>query len=511
MLQETIDRVLHETDEFIIAAMNKYTLPGLAVGIVRDGRLVYAKGFGLADAKAGRAVTADTVFRIASISKTFTAIGLMQLWEQGKFQLDDPVNDYLVAYKVQHRDPQAPPVTFRHLLTHTSGIGEFRTISDLFRFRRSFIGVREGESLPTLREYYGGRLTPELYPEEKWAYANHGFATVGQLVEDISGEPFAQYMREHVFSPLGMERTDFLRSDRVCDELAVGYQGYQLKRGRLKPVDYLENILRPASEIFSSVNEMARYVAALMNGGRNEYGAVLKPETLQMMMEPHYRVDERLTAMGLAFWLEDFDGHRIAWHGGEWPGFTSAMYVAPDDGLGIVVFTNVTSIALFGIAASLMRRLLDVPDPVSQLPRPDILETPHLWADLCGFYGPKPGFLTNARIWMMFGGEAEVFVKGNHLALRSLAGLVRKGIPLYPSDPSDPLAFQVVYENLPISVVFKRNEAGQIDRLLAGAMGPATLYKRPTVESLRFRVTAVLAVLASLVAVALGWRRLRKC
>jgi len=508
MTQETIDRVLTQADEISIAAMNEHALPGLAVGIIQGGRLIYAKGFGLADANEGKAVTPDTVFRIGSISKTFTTIGLMQLWEQGRFGLDDPVNDYLKAYRVQHRDPQAPPVTFRHLMTHTSGIGEFRRVSDLLDFRRLFaLGAKEGEPVPVLKDYYGGRLTPELYPGEKWAYANHGFATLGQLVEDISGEPFEEYMLEHVIEPLGMFHTDYLRSERVRDQLA---HGYQLKRGKLAPVNYLEIVVRAAGSIFSSVNEMAKYVAALLGGGKNEHGAILKPETLRMMMEPHYQVDERLTAMGLAFWLEKLDGHRVAWHGGGWAGFTSAMLVAPDDGLGVVMFTNTSTLALFGIASGLLRRLLDIPNLASSLPRTDILETPHLWSELCGFYGPRKGFMTNARIWMIFGGEAEVFVQGNHLALRSLAGLIRKGITMYPVDAADPLAFQAVYEKQAISIAFKRNVAGQIERLCVDGIGLHTLYKRPKSESLRFRITAVLGGLASLIVAALGWRKLKK-
>src|SRR3989337_679162 len=135
MSEETLDRVLAQADGLIIAAMNEHALAGLAVGIIHDGALVYAKGFGLADAREERPVTPDTVFRIGSISKTFTAIALMQLWEQGKFQLGEPVSGHLKAYKLEHRDPGAPPVTFRHLLTHTAGIGEFRTIADLARFR----------------------------------------------------------------------------------------------------------------------------------------------------------------------------------------------------------------------------------------------------------------------------------------------------------------------------------------------------------------------------------------
>ena len=133
MSEASIDNTIQSLDEIIIEKFNKYAPVGLAVGVVRDGQLVYARGFGMANIKKKLEVTPDTVFRIGSISKTFTTIGLMQLWEQGKFDLDDPVNPYLKTYKVLHSDPHAPPITFRHMLTHTSGIGETRTTWDLLK------------------------------------------------------------------------------------------------------------------------------------------------------------------------------------------------------------------------------------------------------------------------------------------------------------------------------------------------------------------------------------------
>ena len=410
-----------EIDTLVIDAMNEHTLPGAAVGIVRDGELIYAKGFGLADFKEQRPVTADTVFRIGSISKTFTAIGLMQLWEQGKFDLDDPVNDYLKAFQIQHSDPNAPPVTFRHLLTHTSGIGELRSLSDLILdLPGGILAGKEGTQV-RLDEYYADGLTPDTYPGEKWAYANHGFGALGHLVEEINGQPLEQYMVERVFRPLGMLHTDYIRTERVRDKLATGYA---LKRGLHKPVIYKEIAPWPAGSIFSSVNDMSKYVAALMNGAANEHGSVLRPETLHLMMERQYEVDERLGAMGLAFWLDSVAGHRIAWHGGGWDGFVSSMHVAVDDGVGAVVFCNATSNAPYQIIGDLMRRLLDVEEQ-TLLPRPGVLESPHLWEELCGFYGPRKGFLTNFRTWLTLAGEAEVFVRDGHLAMRGALGLAK--------------------------------------------------------------------------------------
>ena len=491
MPPDTIERVLATVDEQLVEAMNEHVLAGLAVGIVHQGRLIYSKGLGFADVSAHRGVDATTVFRIGSISKTFTAIALMQLWEQEKVDLDRPVSDYLTSYRLVPADPEKPP-TLRHFLTHTGGIGEVRSLGDYLRFRSVIgLGVPEGKPLPSLAEYYGGQLVEEIPPGLKWAYANHGFATLGQVVEDVSGEPFADYMLRHVFEPLGMEHTDYLRTDRVRDRLAVGYG---LGRTGLKAEPYLEIAIAPAGSVFSSVEDMAKYVGALMNGGRNEHGSVVKPETLAMMYERHYGVDDRLSAMGLAFMLDRVGGHRVVGHGGGWTGFISAMLVAPDDGLGVMVFTNTSNQAPDAIASGLLRDLLGVPDPAASLPRKSVLERPDLWPELVGDYGPLPGLNTNARTWMGLGGEARVSVKDNHLAVAALLGPLRRGLRLYPTDNADPLAFEAVHEKQAMPVIFTRGGDGKVERLL---LGMNAFYKRPRSQSVRFRALAGASAAAS--------------
>jgi CubicO group peptidase (beta-lactamase class C family) len=484
MAREAVERVLERADELIVEAMNERATPGSGVGVVSGSETVYAKGFGIADVARERPVTTKTVFRIGSISKTMTAIGLLQLRERGKFDLDDPVNEYLRGYRVERSDPSAPPVTFRHMLTHTSGIGELRKPTDLFRPMIG-LGAKPNGPVPTTAEYYVKNLRPAVYPGTKWAYSNHAFNVLGQLVEDISGEPFDQYMRKNVFDPLGMESTDYLRSERVREELA---QGYNFFRGRLKPVKYMEILVRGAGSVFSSVEDMCRYAAALLGGGANEHGRVLQPETLGLMIQPHYRLDERLPAMGFAFLLDDLDGNLIAGHDGGWPGFVSSMLLCPEEDLGVVAFVNASSPAAQEISQRLLRRMLDVPEPESRLPRKGILESPHVWPELRGFYGPVGPINTNSRVYLMYAGELEILVEDNHLAMRTLVGPLRKGLRLYPIDPTDPLAFEALYEGQPFRVVFERDAAsGRVEHLLVGF---DRLRKRPLVASLRFKAMA---------------------
>jgi CubicO group peptidase (beta-lactamase class C family) len=497
LTREWVSDVLSRADELVVEAMNDDGVPGAGVGIVSSSETVYAKGFGLADVAQERPVTPKTAFRIGSIAKTMTAVGLMQLWEQGLFDLDDPVNRYLRAYRVKHPDPSAPPVTFRHMLTHTSGLGEVRGVTDLFRPVIG-LGAKPDRPVPTPATYYPGGLRPSVRPGTRWAYSNHAFNTLGQLVEDISGEPFARYMRTRVFDPLGMASTDYLLSERVRGELA---QGYNFSRNGLKPAGYLEIIVRGAGSVFSSVEDMCRYVAALLGGGANEHGTVLREETLSLMMEPHYRLDRRLPAMGLAFLLDDCDGFEIVGHDGGWPGFLSSMQLNLETGVGVVVFVNATSKAAHESARKLMRCALRLPDPPAT--RRGVLGSPHLWPELRGFYGTEGPLNINARVWLAYAGEIEVRVKDRNLLMRTLAGPLRKGVRLSPADANDPLVFEAAIEGQTHRVVFGRNpENGRVEHLL---LGFDRLRKRPGTRSLRFK-TAGAGMAAGSILVAAAWR-----
>jgi CubicO group peptidase (beta-lactamase class C family) len=504
MTDERLVEVLERADELVVRAMNEDAVPGMGVGIVRGSERIYAKGFGQANAERGRPVSPRTVFRIGSISKTMTAIGLMQLWERGLFDLDDPVNDHLRSYKLRQSDPTAPPVTFRHMLTHTAGIGEVRGPRDLFRPVIG-LGAKPGKPVPTPAEYYPKGLRPAVRPGTKWAYSNHAFNTLGQLVEDISGEPFATYMRRQVFEPLGMESTDYLLSERVREGLA---QGYNFSKSKLKPVDYLEITVRGAGSVFSTVEDMCLYAAALLGGGENEYGRVLDQETLSLMMEPHYRLDDRLPAMGFAFLLDDFDGHTVAGHDGGWPGFFSSMVLCPSEEVGVVAFVNASSKAAQQAADGLMRRLLDVSELHLRLPHKGVLESPHLWSELRGFYGPEGPLNTDLRLWGAYAGELEVRVEDKHVVLHALAGPLRKGARLYPADPSDPLAFEVLIEGQAHPVVFWREQEGShVSRL---CIGFDRLAKRSRASSVRFRAQAGAATVAAAGFVAATWLGVRE-
>jgi len=507
MSEESIQKTLENLDTILIEFINKHKLPGLAVGVIRDGELIETKSYGYADLEREIPISPETVFRIGSISKTFTVAAIMQLWEQGRLDLDDPVNNYLRDYKVLHKDPNAPPVTFRHMITHTSGIGEIRSLVDVFKPVAGLGAKAEDPEVP-LSEYYQGLLQPEIYPGEKWAYANHAYATLGQLVEDVSGRPLGPYAIEHIFEPLGMHKSDYYLTDRVRDDLA---SAYNFKKGRFEPVEYLRIEVAGAGSVFSTVNDMAKYVAALMNQGANAHGRYVKQETFEQMITPQLEIDPRMNFnIGLYFVLtemgdEQSGRHRIIWHNGGWPGFSSSMWVAPDDGLGIVVFTNTGSGVVDMISTKVLRGMLDVPDPAEQVPVKGLLESPHDWPKLCGFYAPKPGPLTNARFLMSTGGEVEVFTKDNHLAVRSLIGGSKKATLLQRADQDDPLFYNGVSgegaEKAVTRYAFIEDEQGEVYKLLTGT---EELYKRPYPQSLKLKLNLAAGSFAGLLLYQIG-------
>jgi CubicO group peptidase (beta-lactamase class C family) len=487
-------RSMLDARRLLVDSVRRHGLGGAAIAVVREGERPLFECAGLADRATKRLVDPNTVFRIASISKTMTAIGVMQLRDRGLLDLDEPVNKYLTSFTVEP-PPGGSQVTCRHLLTHTAGIGEMPRVADLVR--KEVWGMGPPRTAPAdLAALYSGTLRPETTAGAKWAYANHGFAVLGQVVEDVSGESFARYMHEHLFQPLGMESTEYVRTDRTDDRLAAGYHWMF---GRLRGIkDYDLSLLGPGS-VLSSLSDMAIYAEWLLHGAAGAHGDVLRPETLAEMISPQYSVDPRLPGMGLAFWLDHQGPHRVAGHDGNNPGFASALLTAPDDGCAVVVLTNTaTYIGAHLLAGTVLRSVLGVADPAAELAGTGVADQPHLWPELLGHYAPRSGFLTNLRSWQLTGGEVQVVVKGRGLVIRALSPLrrIRRGLRLYPTDASDPLLFAAEIEGLVVPVAFVRDGGGVVDRIAVGPAANTVFYRRPAVRSSRLRLRLAAAAIA---------------
>ncbi|HEX9766168.1 MAG TPA: serine hydrolase domain-containing protein [Nitriliruptorales bacterium] len=526
MEQVHVARVLEDADDLCIRIVNELAIPGLAAGIVHGRELVYARGFGFADASRGVPVTPDTVFKIGSASKTFVAVSVLQLAERGLLDLDDLVSDHLTSYPIVPRRGVAQP-TIRQALTHTAGVGELRELRGLVR-RGGLLAWPTDRPLPALRDYYRWGLRVEVEPGTKWAYANHMFATLGQVVADVAGVPFDRYLRENVFDRLGMATSDLHRTPRVQPRLAVGYRS-DLSEG-LRPAKARDMVVAGAGSVLSTVNDMARYVVALLNDGEGAGGRLLEPGSVKSAFDAHVVPDPRLSyRQGLSFFVQDFpsarssrpsaptqldSGHRIVYHGGGRTGFISMVMLAPDDDLGVIAFVNSSRGGSYQVTRNLMSRLLDVPLPADAVASTTIPERPDLWGRLIGVYQPTAGLNSSFRPILVSGGEFEIVVHDNHLAIRGLRRGLSTPLRLRRSDPDDPYVYAAVvggsgYSRDVWEIAFTPEGGDEVDGFNAFVSVPMRFQRRPRYASLRRARTAAVggAGTATALALAAGARR----
>lgn len=446
----TIDAI----DKNNVSLMGRSQTPGMVVGLVQDGKPIFIKGYGVGNINSATPVNGDTTFRIASISKIVTAIGIMQLVERGKLDLDGPVDAYLKSFRIRKHDPADPPITIRHLLTHMAGIGELAPLLSYIQ-PQTFMGISlKNRPIPSLAKLYRGELRPDRSPGLAWSYANHGYATLGQVIADVSGRSFPEYMQHNIFEPLEMHCSDFVRSPKVSKTLATGYWQFMEK---LWPVLDVDMITLADGSLFTNANDFVKFLGAISADG----GGIVSKQSLSMMMRPQFQLDKHLPAMGLGFQLESrtlWGGNLIASHTGLWLGFHSSMMMAPKHQVGAFAFGNDgRNIALSAAWASL-RRTLDDHIPSSTIPK--VPNQPELWADLSGTYEPLAGLNSNLRLWLVYQAKFKVEEYEGRLMLYSRRGPWQKGTALRPIDPDNPLVFRAGQQ----TIVFKRNAHGQIDR-----------------------------------------------
>ncbi|MEM7797604.1 MAG: serine hydrolase domain-containing protein [Chloroflexota bacterium] len=443
-----IDRI----DKNIRSIMGRTNLPGMVVGVVYDGQPAWIQGYGYTNLANQTPVTSSSVFRIASISKVLTAFAVLQLIEDGILSLDDPVNHHLAEFQVKSARPEDPPITIRHLLTHTGGLGELAPLLSYANFRSPFGVALKRQRLITLPEFYRNRFKADVSPSEKWAYANHGFAILGQIVGEVCGSSFPQVVREKIFQPLGMDHSDFLREPHVEDELVTGYWKFL---GGLRPVLDVNIITLADGSLFTTADDFIKFLSILSTDG----GDVLPPMQLKNMFLPYFQLDPRLPAMGLGIFMESrqrWNGYRVGTHDGLWLGFHSSMYVAPKQGVGVFAFANGPGSGALTAAFQTMKMVL--PDSSAVFPQANVPDDPSIWSELVGSYRPRQGWNSNFRLLTSFGGSFRVEVRDDQLYIKSAIGTWRQGILLRAADVDDPLAF-VTSSGTPI--IFYRNPSSK--------------------------------------------------
>lgn len=315
-------------DDFFATHLDNHQIPGAAVAVVADGRLVLAKGYGYADLAANRPVDpALTVFDVGSVSKLFTYTAVMQLVEQGQLDLHADVNNYLTHFQVP--DTFAQPVTTAHLLTHTGGFDEWDIGA----------AVRDATEVLPVCDYLAQRLPPRVRPPgELLVYSNHGTALAGCLVEEISGQPFADYVADHILSPLGMDHSSFGWPPALLANMATGYAQHPAGPRPFAP--YYRHY-GPAGELKATAVDMSRFMIAHLQNGRYADAQILQPETVQLMHAQQYSHHPRLPGFTYGFFEEQFNGRRALLHGGDTnPTFSSLLVLLPEENVGLFIAQN---------------------------------------------------------------------------------------------------------------------------------------------------------------------------
>lgn len=342
-------------DAFVTAGMAAHTLPGVTVAVVADGAPVFLRGYGYADRERSIPVDpATTLFDVGSVAKLFTFTAVMQLVEQGRLDLHADVNRYLTRFQVPATFPE--PVTAAHLLTHTGGFDEW----DIGAAART-----SAEVLPVC-EYLARRLPPRIRPPgEIIAYSNHGTALAGCLVEEISGMPFADYIKRHIFAPLDMTRSTFVWPPDLMADMAVGYRR---QNGTLQPVAPYYRHFGPAGELKTTAADISHFMLAHLNAGQYGDARILQTETAQQMHRQQFTHHPLLPGFTYGFFEDAFNGRRALVHGGDTnPSFSSLLVLLPEENVGLFVAHNTAEYAFReALAQAFMDRYfpaLDAPAP----------------------------------------------------------------------------------------------------------------------------------------------------
>ncbi len=368
-------------------------IPGFAIALV-DGRaseeVIWAEGFGIADPTQGTPATAETVWRVGSVSKMFTDLAVMQQVEAGVIDIDAPITDILPEF--QPENPFAEPITLRQLMCHRAGLVREPPVGNYF-------ASDEASLADTVRSLHATTLV--FPPGERIKYSNGGIAVVGRALEVATGRPFAEVLRSDLLDPLGMAHSDFEPSERVASPRARGTM-WTLD-GRTFDAPRFELGEAPAGSLYTTPSDLGSFLAALFEGG----AGVIAPESLEEAFRPQFAPDDATEGYGLGFRVRQIDGRRTLGHGGAIYGFSTQLLFLPDEQLGVVAVSNldVTNDVVGRVAQLALEALLAVregrnlpafPTPpeavaASWAPRtsgPPPAAPPEDWLGLIGEYGP---------------------------------------------------------------------------------------------------------------------------
>ena len=317
-----------KTDDFVRGELKRQNIPGLSLVVIKDGAIVKAEGYGLANIKLKTPAKPETVYKICSVSKQFIATGIMLLVQQGQLSLDDPVSKYLEGTPATWQ-----PITIRHLLTHTSGLVREAPGFDPFKIQSDADVIKSAYPLPL-----------RFAPGEKWEYSNTGYFALAEIIRQVSGQPWIEFMSDKMFGPTGMKTTYPTNTKVKVLNLAQGY----VDNEKLLDANYWPAV-RPSGAFLSTVLDLAKWDAVLYTD------KILSDSTRRQMWTPVTLNNGSSHPYGFGWELASFRGRRLVHHGGGMPGFRSEFARFVDDRLTIIFLANLDDVdrdsILYGLAA----------------------------------------------------------------------------------------------------------------------------------------------------------------
>jgi CubicO group peptidase (beta-lactamase class C family) len=324
------DEADKRVDALVGSELERQRVPGVELGVYRDGKLTKARGYGLANVEWNAAVTRDTIFQSGSVGKQFTATAVMMLVEEGKVGLDDPINKFF---------PDAPEtwndIKVHNLLSHTSGLSEYETgartkAGGPFYMRLDYT---EDELYKKIAE-----MPMDFKTGEDWAYRNTNYVLLGILIHRLTGKFYGDFLQERIFKPLGMTRTRIISEEDIIPRRAAGYR---LVKGELKNQEWVSPSLNSTADgaLYFTVEDLQKWDAALYTE------KLLQKASLERMwtVEKLNNGKPNKANYGFAWEIDSVNGHRVIAHGGAWQGFTCYIARYVDDRLTVVALTNLDS------------------------------------------------------------------------------------------------------------------------------------------------------------------------
>ena len=475
-------------DALIPAQLQNRDIAGAAVSVVKDGQVLFAKGYGFADYAAKKPVVADqTLFRPGSISKVFTATAVMQLVEQGKLDLDRDVNDYLDFAIPKTHDA---PVTLRRILTHTAGFEE--TLKNLF--------VPSAREMRPLRDYLIAAMPARIFaPGTVPSYSNYALTLAGYIVERISGEPFEKYVAAHILTPLRMDHSSFAQP--LPEELEANMSpGYLAAAQGPRKFEFVTTA--PAGALSATATDMTRLMLALLGEGTLEGATILKPDSVRAMEARQFELHPALHAIGLILMEYSMNGQRIVGHGGDTIFFHSDMILMPDAHVGLFISYNSAGSRPGGGRTEVIRAFLNryFPEPVSATPAIDLKKAQADGRAVSGLYtGSRRADSTLLKVAALLG---QISVRSDQDGVLTIEGLQSPRGGLKQWREIGPLVYREV--DGPDVIAFRQNANGIVTDLLPAM--PIQLAQRVSgLGNKKVLMPVVGACLALLVLTLLLW------